>query len=91
MYKINTFLFGERILPECHTRDVELPNSTVRPMKFKCGVFNKVFLVNHWRDILNCRYVTENHDFCFPLRPFTQANCLYDISLKENTLFTNKS
>ena len=33
--------------------DVGLPNSMVLPMKLGC-VFNKVFLVNHWFDILNC-------------------------------------
>ena len=46
-------LFGERILLDFDTRDVGLSNSMVRPMKLKC-VFNKVFLVNHWHDILNC-------------------------------------
>ena len=37
-------------------------------------VFNKVFAVNHWRDILNCSYKwlcysarAKNHYFCFPL------------------------
>ena len=35
--------------------DVGLSNSVVWPMKLRC-VFNKVFLVNHWHDILNCSY-----------------------------------
>ena len=35
---------GERIL---------LSNSRTRPKKLRC-VFNKGFLVNHWRGILNC-------------------------------------
>ena len=48
----NIFLFDERILPECHTHDVGLSNSMAPPMKLRC-VFNKVFLVNHWCDILN--------------------------------------
>ena len=51
----NIFSFGKRILPECRTRDVVLSNSLVRPMKLRC-VFNKVFLVNHSHDILNCSY-----------------------------------
>ena len=46
----NIFLFGERILPECCTRDVVLSNMKLR------SVFNKVFQVNHWHDILNCSY-----------------------------------
>ena len=29
------------------THDVGLPNSMAQPMKLKCSVFNKVFLVNH--------------------------------------------
>ena len=52
IYPVYIYSFGERILPECHTRDVGLSNS----MKLRCGVFNKVFLVNHWHDILNCSY-----------------------------------
>ena len=47
-------------------------------MKLRWCVFNKVFLVNHWHDILNCscksvcfsksyRCIGPNHDFCFPL------------------------
>ena len=51
----NIFSFGERILPEYDTRDVGLSNSVARLMKLRC-VFNKVFQVNHWRDILNCSY-----------------------------------
>ena len=46
----NIFLFGERIFPEYDTCD-GLSNSRARPIKLRC-VFNKVFLVNHWRDIL---------------------------------------
>ena len=45
-----------------------LSNSMVWPMKLRC-VFNKVFLVNHCRDILNCSYKwlcfsarAQNHD-----------------------------
>ena len=44
----NIFSFGEQILPV-------LSNGMARPMKLRC-VFNKVFLVNHLRDILNCSY-----------------------------------
>lgn len=58
-------------------RDVELSNSMERAMKLKCA-FNKVFLVNHLRDILIVAakgYVVvtlivayaRNRDFCFPL------------------------
>ena len=41
------------------TRDIELSNSMVRPMKLRCCVFNKVYIVNHWRDILsyNCKWL----------------------------------
>ena len=57
----NILLFGERILSEYHTRDVGLSNSMARPMRLRCGVFNKVFLVNHWRDILNYNsYIVTN-------------------------------
>ena len=28
-----------------------------RPVELRCGVFNKGFLVNHWRDFLSCRLV----------------------------------
>ena len=49
----NIFSFGKRILPE-YTCDIGLSNSMARPMKLRCCVFNKVFLVNHWHDILNC-------------------------------------
>ena len=49
------FSFGERILQEYHTHDIGLSNMA-RPMKLRCCVFNKVFLVNHWCDILNCSY-----------------------------------
>ena len=52
----NIFSFGERILPEYHTHDVMLSNNMARPMKLRCCVFNKVFLVNHWYDILHCSY-----------------------------------
>ena len=51
LYKLSV---GERILPEYHTRDIGLSNSLARPIELRSGVFNKVFLVNHWRDILNC-------------------------------------
>ena len=50
------FLFGERILPEYYTRDVRLSNSMARPMILRCCLFNKVFLVNHMRDSLNCSF-----------------------------------
>ena len=53
---MNIFSFGEQILPEYHTHDVGLSNRMAWPMKLRCCVFNKVFLVNHWRDILNCSY-----------------------------------
>ena len=33
----------------------DIVNVTVRPIKLRC-VLNKVFLVNHWHDILNCSY-----------------------------------
>ena len=52
----NIFSFRKRKLPEYHTRDVVLSNSMARPMKLRCGVFNKVFVVNLWRDVLNCSY-----------------------------------
>ena len=54
----NIVSFGERILLEYHTRDVGLSNIIAQPMKLRCRVFNKVFLVNHiyGRDILNCMY-----------------------------------
>ena len=53
----NIFSFGDRILPEYRTCDVVLSKSrsTARPMELRC-VFNKVFLVNHLRAILNCSY-----------------------------------
>ena len=50
---IDIFLFGEQTLPKYHTCDVGLSNSMAEPMKLRC-VFNKVFLVSHWHDILNC-------------------------------------
>ena len=53
---MNIFSFGEQILPEYCTSDVLLCNSMARPMKLRC-VFNKVFLVNHWHDILDCSYM----------------------------------
>ena len=37
------------------THDVALSNRMARQMKLRC-MPNKVFLVNHWRDILNCSY-----------------------------------
>ena len=37
-------------MPEYHTCDVVLCNSMAWPMKLR--VFNTVFLVNHWHDIL---------------------------------------
>ena len=53
---MNVFSFGMQILPEYRTHDVMLSNSMARPMKLRCSVFNKVFVVNQWRDILNCCY-----------------------------------
>ena len=50
----NIFSFTEQILLDYNTCDVGLSNSMVQPMKLSCCVFNKVFLVNRWRDILNC-------------------------------------
>ena len=52
----NVFSLGEHILPDDNTRDVELSNSMAQLMKIRCCVFNKVFLVNHGRDIFNCSY-----------------------------------
>ena len=46
----NIFLFGEQILLHFDTRDVGLSNIMVRPMKLRCCLHNKVFLVNHWHD-----------------------------------------
>ena len=51
---IYRFSVGHRILPDYGNHDVGLSNTMARPMKLRCCVFNKVFLVNHWRDILNC-------------------------------------
>ena len=57
----NIFSFGERILPDYGTHDVMLFNSLARPMKLRCA-FNKDFVVNQWRVILNnCSYKW----FCF--------------------------
>ena len=50
---IQIYSFGERNLLDFDTRDAGLSNIMARPIKLKC-VLNKVFLVNHWRDILNC-------------------------------------
>ena len=56
------YSFGERILPDYDTRDIGLSNM-VQPMKLRCCVFNKIFLivlvVNQWRDILNfnCKWL----------------------------------
>ena len=69
----NTFSFGERILPEYHTRDVGLFDNMAQPMKLRC-VFNKVFLVNHWHDILNCSYkwlCLGNYYMCTGLKIMT--------------------
>ena len=52
--RTNIFSIGERILPDHGTRDVGLSNSMPQPMKSRRCVFNKVFLVNHWNDILKC-------------------------------------
>ena len=49
----NRFSFGERILPHYGTHNVGLFNSRARSTKLRC-VFNKVFLVNHCRDIIDC-------------------------------------
>ena len=67
------------------SRDVGLSNSMARPMKLRWCVFNKVFLVNHWRDIVNCDIVNcgcvlvtlsgayaQNHDFCLTTPHFTK-------------------
>ena len=51
---MNIFPYGQLILPEYRTHDVLLSNNMARPMKSRCYEFNKVFLVNHWSDILNC-------------------------------------
>ena len=50
----NIFSFDERILLDFDTHDVGLSNSMARPVKLRLCMFNKVFLVNHWRDIINC-------------------------------------
>ena len=53
----NVFSIGERISPEYRIRDVVLSVYLMaRPMELRCCVFNKVYLGNHWRDILNCSY-----------------------------------
>ena len=51
--------FGKRNLIDLDTYDIGLSNSMACPMTLRC-VFNKVFLVNHWRDILNssCKWLT---------------------------------
>ena len=49
----NIFSFGERIFLDYDTRDVGLFNSMARFMTL-IYAFNTVFIVNHWRDILNC-------------------------------------
>ena len=50
------FSFGERILPEYHIHDVWLSNNTAWPVKLSSCVFNEVFRVDHWSDILNGSY-----------------------------------
>ena len=52
---LQTFSLGERTLPD--TSDVGFSKSMVQAMKIRCGVFNKIFLVNHWCDILDCSIV----------------------------------
>ena len=51
---MNIYSFGERTLPEYHTRAIVLSNSMAWPAKL--NVFNKVSLVKHWHDIFNCSY-----------------------------------
>ena len=44
----------------------------VWPMKLKCGMFNKVFLVNHWHDILDfsCKGLCFNNSYkCIGPKP----------------------
>ena len=41
----NRFSFGEHILPGYRTRDVGLSNTMAWPMKLRCRVFIKVFLI----------------------------------------------
>ena len=80
-----------------HTHDVGLSNSVAQPMKLRC-VFNKVFLVNHWHDILNCSYkwlcfnncyrcIGRKNYFYFPLRrkPLSEAfgEAVFDSSVSE--------
>ena len=50
----NIFSFGAQIWPDYSTRDVGLSNSMEQPMKLRCCMFNRVFLVNHWHDFLDC-------------------------------------
>ena len=56
---INIFSFRELILPDYDIRDVGLSNNMAQPMTLRCCVFNKVFLVNYWCDILNysCKWL----------------------------------
>ena len=55
VYKItNIFSFGERILLDFDTCDIGLTNNMTQPMELRCCVLSKVFLVNHFHDIINC-------------------------------------
>ena len=60
MYKICFHLTSE-FLYTTRTRDIGLSDNEIK----MC-----VFLVNHWRYILNCSNIgasTQNNDFCFTL------------------------
>ena len=63
--RINIFSSCELILLDFDTHDVGLSNSMAWPLKLRC-VFNRVFLVNNWRDILNCscKWLCFNNSFC---------------------------
>ena len=68
----NIVLFGERILPECHICDIGLSNNMARPMELRFCDFDKVFLVNHWHDNVNCNYkllCLTNSYRCIGLKP----------------------
>ena len=49
----NIFPFGERILLDFNTREVVLHKNMAWCLTLRSCVFNTVFLLNHWRDVLN--------------------------------------
>ena len=64
----NIFSFGEQILLDFDTCDIS--NNMVQPMKLRY-VFNKGFLVNHWRDIFNCSFKWLSFSNCYIAWPMT--------------------